>query len=52
MNEHEPNLRFLVMRAVITVAVVLIVLLVLRFSKLVHTDYEIPVSAVQTALET
>ena len=51
MDEHEPNLRFLVVRAVITVAVVLIVLLVLRFSKLVRTDFELPASAVQTALE-
>ena len=49
MEENEPKLKIQILRAVIAVAVVLAVLLALRFSGLLQTEYDVPATAVESA---
>ena len=51
MEENEPKLKIQILRAVIAVAAVLAVLLALRFSGLLQTEYDVPATAVESAMD-
>ncbi len=51
MEENEPKLKIQILRAVIAVAVVLAVLLVLRHYGVLQTEYDIPATAVESAMD-